>query len=152
MSNFDFLKGFDDTLYKLGNRIEREVNIAPSAVKRRNSLSQSASGPFSRRYAALWARIFVQLTTPSRMEAPCVPGISVIAHRFPMIRRKVTKSARFASVTTGTVPAGVSSQVRLSSSLVMKWERSRDSGSSPFCTMSGYFCCPSSPGARKSCR
>ena len=33
MSNFDFLKGFDDTLYKLGNRIEREVSIAPSAVK-----------------------------------------------------------------------------------------------------------------------
>ena len=33
MSNFDFLKDFDDTLYKLGNRIEKEVNIAPSAVK-----------------------------------------------------------------------------------------------------------------------
>ena len=33
MSNFDFLKDFDDTLYKLGNRIEKEVSIAPSAVK-----------------------------------------------------------------------------------------------------------------------
>ena len=33
LSNFDFLKDFDDTLYKLGNRIEREVSIAPSAVK-----------------------------------------------------------------------------------------------------------------------
>ena len=33
LSNFDFLKGFDDTLYKLGNRIEKEVKIAPSAVK-----------------------------------------------------------------------------------------------------------------------
>ena len=33
LSNFDFLKDFDDTLYKLGNRIEKEVNIAPSAVK-----------------------------------------------------------------------------------------------------------------------
>lgn len=33
MSNFDFLKGFDDTLYKLGNRIEEAVNISPSAVK-----------------------------------------------------------------------------------------------------------------------
>ena len=33
LSNFDFLKGFDDTLYKLGNRIEKEVTIAPSAVK-----------------------------------------------------------------------------------------------------------------------
>ena len=33
MSNFDFLKDFDKTLYKLGNRIEREVVISPSAVK-----------------------------------------------------------------------------------------------------------------------
>ena len=33
LSNFDFLKDFDDTLYKLGNRIEREVVISPSAVK-----------------------------------------------------------------------------------------------------------------------
>ena len=33
LSNFDFLKDFDDTLYKLGKRIEKEVSIAPSAVK-----------------------------------------------------------------------------------------------------------------------
>lgn len=33
LSNFDFLKDFDKTLYKLGNRIEREVVISPSAVK-----------------------------------------------------------------------------------------------------------------------
>ena len=32
MSNFDFLKGFDDTLWKWGNRIEDEINT-PSAVK-----------------------------------------------------------------------------------------------------------------------
>ena len=33
MSNFDFLKDFDDTLWKLGNRIERQVNTSPSGVK-----------------------------------------------------------------------------------------------------------------------
>ena len=33
MSNFDFLKGFDDTLWKLGMRIERQVNTSPSGVK-----------------------------------------------------------------------------------------------------------------------
>ena len=33
MSNFDFLKDFDETLYKLGNRIEKQVNISPSGVK-----------------------------------------------------------------------------------------------------------------------
>lgn len=33
MSNFDFLRDFDNTLYKLGNRIEKEVMISPSAVK-----------------------------------------------------------------------------------------------------------------------
>lgn len=33
MSNFDFLKDFDTTLWKLGNRIEKEVNISPSGVK-----------------------------------------------------------------------------------------------------------------------
>ena len=33
LSNFDFLKDFDMTLYKLGNRIEKEVKISPSAVK-----------------------------------------------------------------------------------------------------------------------
>ena len=33
MSNFDFLRDFDETLYKLGNRIENEVSVAPSAVK-----------------------------------------------------------------------------------------------------------------------
>ena len=33
MSNFDFLKDFDETLYKLGNRIEKEVVISPAAVK-----------------------------------------------------------------------------------------------------------------------
>ena len=27
LSNFDFLKDFDDTLYKLGNRIEKEVSL-----------------------------------------------------------------------------------------------------------------------------
>ena len=33
MSNFDFLRDFDNTLYKLGHRIEKEVMISPSAVK-----------------------------------------------------------------------------------------------------------------------
>ncbi|MDO5814438.1 MAG: hypothetical protein Q4Q18_02275 [Methanobrevibacter sp.] len=33
MSNFDFLKDFDVTLWKLGNRIERQVNSSPSGVK-----------------------------------------------------------------------------------------------------------------------
>ena len=33
MSNFDFLKDFDETLYKLGNRIEKQVNTSPSGVK-----------------------------------------------------------------------------------------------------------------------
>ena len=33
MSNFDFLKDFDTTLWKLGNRIEKQVNISPSGVK-----------------------------------------------------------------------------------------------------------------------
>ena len=33
MSNFDFLKDYDEKLYKLGNRIEKEVNTSPSAVK-----------------------------------------------------------------------------------------------------------------------
>ena len=33
LSNFDFLKDFDMTLYNLGNRIEKEVKISPSAVK-----------------------------------------------------------------------------------------------------------------------
>ena len=33
MSNFDFLKDFDEDLWKLGNRIENEINISPSAVK-----------------------------------------------------------------------------------------------------------------------
>ena len=33
MSNFDFLKDFDNTLWKLGNRIEKQVNISPSGVK-----------------------------------------------------------------------------------------------------------------------
>ena len=33
MSNFDFLKEFDETLWKLGNRIEKQVNTSPSAVK-----------------------------------------------------------------------------------------------------------------------
>lgn len=33
MSNFDFLKDFDEILYKLGNRIEKEVSSSPSAVK-----------------------------------------------------------------------------------------------------------------------
>ena len=33
MSNFDFLKDYDETLWKLGNRIERNVNISPSGVK-----------------------------------------------------------------------------------------------------------------------
>ena len=33
MSNFDFLKDFDSTLWKLGNRIEKQVNISPSGVK-----------------------------------------------------------------------------------------------------------------------
>ncbi|WP_407376138.1 hypothetical protein [Methanobrevibacter sp.] len=33
MSNFDFLKDFDETLWKLGNRIEKQVNISPSGVK-----------------------------------------------------------------------------------------------------------------------
>ena len=33
MSNFDFLKDFDDTLWKLGNRIEKQVNTSPSGVK-----------------------------------------------------------------------------------------------------------------------
>ena len=33
MSNFDFLKDFDKTLWKLGNRIEKQVNISPSGVK-----------------------------------------------------------------------------------------------------------------------
>lgn len=33
MSNFEFLKDFDNTLYKLGNRIEKQVNVSPSGVK-----------------------------------------------------------------------------------------------------------------------
>ena len=33
MSNFDFLKDFDNTLWKLGNRIEKQVNTSPSGVK-----------------------------------------------------------------------------------------------------------------------
>ena len=33
MSNFDFLKDFDNTLLKLGNRIEKQVNTSPSGVK-----------------------------------------------------------------------------------------------------------------------
>ena len=33
MSNFDFLKDFDEQLWKLGNRIENEINSSPSAVK-----------------------------------------------------------------------------------------------------------------------
>ena len=33
MTNFDFLKDFDTTLWKLGNRIEKQVNISPSGVK-----------------------------------------------------------------------------------------------------------------------
>lgn len=33
MSNFDFLKDFDEELWKLGNRIEKQVNISPSGVK-----------------------------------------------------------------------------------------------------------------------
>ena len=33
MSNFDFLRDFDETLYKLGNRIERQVYVSPSGVK-----------------------------------------------------------------------------------------------------------------------
>ena len=33
MSNFDFLKDFDKDLWKIGNRIEKQVNISPSAVK-----------------------------------------------------------------------------------------------------------------------
>lgn len=33
VSNFDFLKDYDDTLWKLGNRIEKQVNISPSGVK-----------------------------------------------------------------------------------------------------------------------
>ena len=33
MSNFDFLKEFDSTLWKLGNRIEKQVNTSPSGVK-----------------------------------------------------------------------------------------------------------------------
>ena len=33
MSNFDFLRDFDTTLWKLGNRIEKQVNISPSGVK-----------------------------------------------------------------------------------------------------------------------
>lgn len=33
LSNFDFLKDFDETLWKLGNRIEKQINISPSGVK-----------------------------------------------------------------------------------------------------------------------
>ncbi|WP_405293930.1 hypothetical protein [Methanobrevibacter sp.] len=33
MSNFDFLKEFDNTLWKLGNRIEKNVSVSPSGVK-----------------------------------------------------------------------------------------------------------------------
>ncbi|MBR0271184.1 MAG: hypothetical protein IJQ68_04225 [Methanobrevibacter sp.] len=33
MSNFDFLKDFDTTLWKLGMRIEKQVSISPSGVK-----------------------------------------------------------------------------------------------------------------------
>ena len=33
LSNFDFLKEFDKDLWKIGNRIEKQVNISPSAVK-----------------------------------------------------------------------------------------------------------------------
>ena len=33
MSNFDFLKNFDENLWKWGNRIEKNVNTAPQAVK-----------------------------------------------------------------------------------------------------------------------
>ena len=33
MSNFDFLKDFDNDLYVIGNRIEKQVNVSPSAVK-----------------------------------------------------------------------------------------------------------------------
>lgn len=33
MSNFDFLKDFDSTLWKLGNRIEKNVSVSPSGVK-----------------------------------------------------------------------------------------------------------------------
>lgn len=33
MSNFDFLKDYDNDLYKLGNRIEENVNASPAAVK-----------------------------------------------------------------------------------------------------------------------
>ena len=33
MSNFDFLKDYDETLWKLGNRIEEQVKTSPSGVK-----------------------------------------------------------------------------------------------------------------------
>ena len=33
MSNFDFLKDYDETLWKLGNRIEKQVTVSPSGVK-----------------------------------------------------------------------------------------------------------------------
>lgn len=33
MSNFDFLRDFDSDLWKIGNRIENELNVSPSAVK-----------------------------------------------------------------------------------------------------------------------
>ena len=33
LSNFDFLKDYDETLWKLGNRIEKQVNFSPSGVK-----------------------------------------------------------------------------------------------------------------------
>jgi hypothetical protein len=33
LSNFDFLKDFDETLWKLGNRIEAQVKVSPSGVK-----------------------------------------------------------------------------------------------------------------------
>lgn len=33
MSNFDFLKDYDETLWKLGNRIEKQVAVSPSGVK-----------------------------------------------------------------------------------------------------------------------
>ena len=33
MSNFDFLRDFDRDLWKIGNRIENQVNVSPSAVK-----------------------------------------------------------------------------------------------------------------------
>ena len=32
MSNFDFLRDFDSDLYRIGNRIETQVNVSPSAV------------------------------------------------------------------------------------------------------------------------